>query len=223
MTLKAREAFKLARLAEREGLVLLVGHIFRFNNAVKEARRLLESNSIGDVYCLEFRWTTLIPPIPERDIVFDLAPHPIDILNYLTDEWPTEVCCKARSFVRGERGLEEAAFIIQDMPDGELVSMMLSWVHPGEKERVVFVTGSDGQIRLDALSQRLSIIKENRIYEVPIEPNNTILEEINTFADCILNDNPLPSSGLIGAMTVMVLEALRRSIEERRSVPIMRG
>src|SRR5207245_7187245 len=50
MALSSREAFKLARMAEERGLVLQVGHIFRFNNALRRVRAILKSGTIGRIF-----------------------------------------------------------------------------------------------------------------------------------------------------------------------------
>ena len=46
MAMNARDAFKIARLAEKNGNVVLVGHIFRFNAALVRAKELLDRNAI---------------------------------------------------------------------------------------------------------------------------------------------------------------------------------
>ena len=100
MATNSRDAFKLAALAEEKGLVLQVGHIFRFNNAVNMVRKMLNEGRLGRVFYAKLDWATFLPPPAGRDIVFDLAPHPIDVLNYLLGEWPSGVDAVGESYLR---------------------------------------------------------------------------------------------------------------------------
>jgi UDP-N-acetylglucosamine 3-dehydrogenase len=56
MATNARDAFEIAMMAEKNGSVVLVGHIFRFNAALSRAKELIERNAIGSVKSLTFNW-----------------------------------------------------------------------------------------------------------------------------------------------------------------------
>lgn len=219
MTLTSREAFKLARLAEVNGLILLVGHIFRFNNALSKAKELLKEGTIGRPYYTKLQWTTLMPLPENRDIIFDLAPHPVDIINYLFEEQPTQVYTCARSYIRGKQGLEEMAFITLTIPEDITGLIMLSWMEHGPKIRNVSITGSKGTIYVDALGQKVKLYNnQNLRKEIQVIPNNTIEDMINHFADSILFNESPSNSALIGALTVTILEAMVESL--RKNIPI---
>jgi len=89
MTVNQKDASKLARMAENSDSILSVGHIFRFNNALMVAKELINDRVLGDPYYAELRWVADLNPPPRRNIIFDLAPHPVDIVNCLFDEWPS--------------------------------------------------------------------------------------------------------------------------------------
>lgn len=223
MALNSTNAFKLTRLAEVNGSVLLVGHIFRFNNALHKVKEILSKNFLGEIYYLDLAWTTKMVPPVKRDIIFDLAPHPIDILNFLTDEWPKEVYVKARSYIRRKEGLEEFAYALLEMNKGVLVHVKLSWLEYGKKRRIVKIVGEKGVLEVDALSQKIIYIdNKNNENLLPIKPNNTIRDMIKHFIDVIRGHKPPSNSALIGTLTVVVLEAMRKSLEEDIPVPILR-
>lgn len=212
MTLNSREAFKLARTAEELNLTLLVGHIFRFNNALEKARSLLTKGAIGEPYYAELRWKANLRPLPNRDILFDLAPHPIDITHYLFDDCPQIVSAVARGYIRKSEGLEEVAFINSLLPSGMIVHIALSWLSPKSKTRLVEVIGSKGVIQVDALNQKLRLFDAGGAKEIVIETNNTIESMIGHFVDRIVNGDPPRNSALVGAITVSVLEAISESV-----------
>lgn len=230
----SREAFKIARLAEEKGLVLQVGHIFRFNNAIRTTRELLRSGKIGKIFYAGLNWTTRMNPLPVgRDIVFDLAPHPLDILNFLLDEWPVGVDAVGDSFVQKKADSEEVAFIHLEFPDQIIASIYLSWIHHGAKERSVKIIGEKGTVTCDALNQKIQFDFDDSSIQIPISdvggfrgyndnsqidltqssesknvPNNTIRDMQLHFVDRIRGRGPQLNSALVGAQTVSVLESI---------------
>lgn len=221
MCLRSSEAFKLVRYAEKANSILLVGHIFRFNNAVNKVKNLIEQMEIDKIRCVELRWTAFMPPPPGRDIIFDLAPHPVDILNHLLEEWPIQVYVKSRSYERKKLGLEEVAFATLEFPDDILASVTLSWLHHGPRQRTVTIVNKKNTIRIEAVEQKITQYEKGQIREIPIERNNTIESEINHFIGRIRNNDPPINSALTGAMNVTVLESMRKSLEEDKAIPIM--
>jgi predicted dehydrogenase len=60
MAMCAKDAWELVGLAEHNHLILQVGHIFRFNNALRTVRDLVTQNYFGTLYYLKLQWTTLM-------------------------------------------------------------------------------------------------------------------------------------------------------------------
>jgi UDP-N-acetylglucosamine 3-dehydrogenase len=222
MAMNSRDAFRLARLAEKNGQILLVGHIFRFNSALTHAREILENVGIGRINYIQLSWVDYLNPIPNRDIIFDLLPHPVDILNYLIDEWPSSIYAQSVSYTRSaEKQTEDMAFIVMEMPDRISAQVTLSWIQPGIKERAVTVTGSEATMSIDTLTQDIELFNPYGRKDVKVNKNNTIRSMVCHFLNCILRlENPSNSS-LIGAMTVSILSAARRSLSEKRGLAIL--
>jgi len=222
MALNSREAFKLARLAEKNGQILLVGHIFRFNSALDKARWILEKGALGEIKYMQLSWLDQLNPLPDRDIIFDLLPHPVDIVNFLTDEWPSSIYAHSKSYTRpSKEEKEDVAFIIMEMPDKKLAQITLSWIQPGIKQRIVTVTGSDGTMIIDTISQNLSICNSGGKKSIKVTKNNTIKSMITHFVNCILGTENPNNSSLVGAMTVGILSSARRSLSELRALKIL--
>jgi UDP-N-acetylglucosamine 3-dehydrogenase len=221
MCLTSSDAFRLARTAEKSNLVLLIGHIFRFNNALNKIKEMVEQKELVDLRCLELRWASALPPPSNRDILFDLAPHPIDILNLLLEEWPTEVYVKARSYERRTVGQEEVAYITLDFPEDIMATVTLSWLHYGHRERTVNIISKDRSVKIEAVNQKVTMFENGEAKEIPIEKNNTIESEITHFVNCIGKDDPPINSALTGIMNVTVLEAMARSLKEDKVTQII--
>ncbi len=210
LTLKTEEAYELVRLARENDCVLCVGHVHRFNNGVSELRRVLAEGQIGDPHYVELRWTALMNPQLQREVITDLAPHPFDICNYVVNAWPDKVSCKGRGYRTKLNGL--------------LAHIELSWLDPN-KRREVTIVGSDGVAHLDCSSQKLFLEKTSGKRELPVSPSNTLASEIIHFTDCIRSkqdSTPFSnhSDGILGARVVSLLEASRESMYQERTIQV---
>jgi predicted dehydrogenase len=222
MAMRAKHAWELVGLAEHNGLILQVGHIFRFNNALKTVRDLVSQNYFGNLYYLKLQWTTRMSSPLDRDIIFDLGPHPIDILNYVLKRWPVKVTCKARAYRR--KLLEELAYFTLEFDTDLIAHVELSWLQPG-KVRQLDVIGSERAATVDCLDQSIQI-RENgdgEAFGLDVVRNNTILDEVDHFAQSVLGGKNSRNPGDIGATNTAILEALKRSLEEDRTIEISRG
>jgi len=221
MTLNSRQAFELMDLAEKEKLVLQVGYIFRFNNALIEVRKLINDEFFGDLYYLRLQWTDFIQPTPDRDIIFDLGPHPVDILNFLLGMWPSKVVCKAGAYTR--EALPEMAYATAEFDGKILANVELSWLHP-KKERSVSIIGSKRCGLINCLGQNVEIFENHgkNGFRIDVQRNNTILAEIKHFVEHVHGADQPVNGGHVGPMNVLVLENLRRSLMEDRTVKVDR-
>ena len=221
MAMTMREAFKLARNAEEKTVILNVGHIFRFNNSIRQTKILLLDGTIGTPLTIRLSWEDLLDPPPtNRDIIFDLCPHPIDVLNYITDEWPTRVRAVGRSFTRREAGREEVAEALIELNGDAFASIHVSWLYRGPKRRLIEITGDHGCLEVDALNQKIKIYGLKGSEEPRFQANNTIEDMITHFIMNITQHHPQENSALVGAMTVGVLTAMRQSMKTEQFVNV---
>jgi len=221
MATSSRDALKLARLSEESGLVLQVGHIFRFNNALQRVRQLIQQGNLGPTFYANLRWTALMAPRNEADIIFDLAPHPVDILNYLLDEWPTVVSAAGGSYLRKRPNAEEMALVILKFPNGIQSSIHVSWLENGPRERTVRLVCQRATLECDVLGQSVTLFSGQTVERLAnIIPNNTIRDMQIHFVDTIIHRGGSSNSALIGATTVRILEAIAHSSRQGSSVSI---
>ncbi|HOK27924.1 MAG TPA: Gfo/Idh/MocA family oxidoreductase [Methanomassiliicoccaceae archaeon] len=221
IALTSREGKELVDLAEEMNLTLSVGHIYRFNNAMNEVRRLLRSNFFGRTFFMNLMWMNLEPSYPDRDVIVDLAPHTFDITNFIFDDWPCKISCTGAAYRR--KSMEETAFISAQMPDGVIAHATLSWLTP-RRVRQVEIVGENRSALIDAVSQEVTIYESGYTYRLGVERNNTIQTELVHFLRSI--GDPLTetrNSGAIGVRTVEMIEAAKRSLAEGRSIEVPQG
>ena len=219
MAMTYKEARKLALFAYNNNLVLAVGHIFRFNNAVRKVKKMYEKGELGNLWYADLRWSTLMPSPKERDVIYDLAPHPIDILNYITSSWPTSVSATGRAFRRDE--YEEVAYINMEFNGNLIGRAEVSWIYP-DKIRKVELMGEKKFVSLEAVRQKIRVfdVGTGEWNEISVEENNTILEEVTHFVKAIKNRSTPINDGFNASENIKVLEASVRSIREHRIIEL---
>jgi UDP-N-acetylglucosamine 3-dehydrogenase len=133
----AEEAEGLVRLAAATGTPLVVGHVERFNPAVRLVHALLEKGRLGVPIALSFRRVGLPPATrSEVDVIHDLAVHDIDVFTHLAapsrllgvSRWPAQ-------------DLAESAFLLLD-GDGVSGSVQVNWRTPVRIREFTLTTDS---------------------------------------------------------------------------------
>lgn len=219
ITLSSKEGKELVDLAQRKELTLSVGHIFRFNNALAEVRRLIkEEKFFGRLFLMEQDWTNLEKPFPDRDVLFDLAPHMFDIQNYLFGQWPVEVSCVGGPFRRAQG--EETAYITSVFDDGAIAMANISWLVPRKTRQIVLV-GENRTAIIDAVAQEVTVYESGYTYKLHVERNNTIRDELVHFVKSFSDPaTETRNSGSVGVRTVELIEAAKRSMAEKRAIRV---
>lgn len=131
------ECEELIELAERKGLVLMVGHTFEFNAAVDYVDDLIERRDLGQVYYIYSQRLNL--GVVRRDVnaLWNLAPHDVSIaLRWLKKE-PVRVA--ARGYTYLQAGVEDVVYLDLEFDDGVAVHIHVSWLDPGKVRRTTVV------------------------------------------------------------------------------------
>jgi UDP-N-acetylglucosamine 3-dehydrogenase len=151
------EADDLDRIAKDQGVTLAVGHVERFNPAVRELKRLIDGDVIGEAKLLIARRAgpgPLPPKDRDSDVIIDIGIHDIDVLMYLLGGVPTSI------FAAGGRSelspvVVDYAAITLDF-DGVVAQIQVDWVSPC-KVRRLDVVGTGGMATLEYITQDLSL------------------------------------------------------------------
>ena len=159
----AREADELIGLADQAGVVLAVGHVERFNPAVRELKRQMEAGRMGEVLSMISRRVGVMPPqIADADVIVDLAVHDIDIFRYLLGaDQPDELYCNAGKAIVTDR-FDFADIFLRF---GSVACFLqVNWVTP-VKIRSLAVTGKEGYAEIEYVTQRLAYYKARPVRE----------------------------------------------------------
>ena len=147
-------ARRLAEAFEAEGLVAGVGHIERYNPALRSLKSRLANGDLGEVYQVVTRRQGPFPArIADVGVVKDLATHDIDLTAWVTKQ--DYVSVAAQTSRRSGRAHEDLVAVVAELSDGSVANHLVNWLSP-LKERQTVVTGERGAFIADTLTADLS-------------------------------------------------------------------
>lgn len=149
LTMDLAEGEALATLAERLGAILMVGHVFEFNPAVRYIKQAITSGDLGDVLYLYSKRVNLGRVQSDVNALWSIAPHDISIALYLLGQLPVSVRCQGASCLNGQ--VEDVIFLTLNFAGNILCHVHASWLDPS-KMREMTVVGSRKMIVYDDVS-----------------------------------------------------------------------
>ena len=172
---------KIIDATRKANIVLMVGHIERFNPAVQKLVQIIREGVLGDLVVLSSRRVgPFVTRVKDIGITMDVASHDIDIARYLTSKEPVDVLAKS-SKVKNEKG--DCAIMILDF--GRVTaSIEVNWFTP-HKVRSLVVTGTDGIAYADYIEQSVTIFNSSLKLEPKIKKGEPLLIELKHFLECV--------------------------------------
>ncbi|WP_424568271.1 Gfo/Idh/MocA family oxidoreductase [Streptomyces sp. CH-036] len=229
----------IGRAFRERGLVAGVGHIERFNPALRELRARLEMNELGDVYQVVTRRQGPFPArIADVGVVYDLATHDIDLTAWLTSSRYESVSSATVS--RSGRPHEDMVAFVGHLSGGVVTSHLVNWLSP-LKERVTIVTGEHGCFVADTLTADLWFhangsqpteweglrqfrgVSEGNVTRYAIAKREPLLVEHETFRDAVLGREADIVTLEQATGTVAVAEAVLSAARSRAAVDLTPG
>lgn len=213
------QASELIQNANNKKLILLIGHIFRFNNSIRKIKDLIQKQILGEIYSVNLQWSNFQPVFPDRDIIYDLGVHPIDILDDIFELEPYDLSCKAASYRQKKFEIAHINYNLKKNQEKPiLVSIELSWLNP-IRARNLIITGSVKTAEIDCVRQKINLIHNSSasVEEIQVESNNTLKDELEFFLESSKNKKsilpPFPN-GEIGKRILAVVENAFKSANE---------
>jgi len=227
LAVDVRAAARLAGAFEDAGLVGCVGHIERYNPALRSMRERLAAGELGEVHQVATRRQGPFPHrIADVGVVKDLATHDFDLTAWVTASAYRTVA--ARTAHKSGRTHEDLVSVLGGLSDGTVASHLVNWLSP-LKERVTLVTGERGTFVADTITADLTHyangsvattwetiaqfrgVSEGDVTRFAIPKREPLMTELEAFRDAVLGTSDEVVSMREGASTVAVAEAVLRS------------
>ncbi|MBL7998658.1 MAG: Gfo/Idh/MocA family oxidoreductase [Candidatus Kapabacteria bacterium] len=229
-TRTTQEAEDLITIAAHFGLTLMVDHTFLFTGAVRKMKEIIDSGSIGDVLYFDSVRANLGLFQPDVNVIWDLAPHDISILNYLVESRPIAVSATG---MKHYYDLENIAYMTVHYDEHIIAHFHVNWLSP-VKIRTVCVGGSQKMIYYDDMQTSEKV----RIYDKGVDVNSkegeynlrvqyragdmyapqtanteALSEVVKHYLHCIKTGDKPICDGAAGRDVTAILEAAERSIK----------
>jgi predicted dehydrogenase len=232
-------AQQLISAAARAGVTLMVGHTFEYNPAVWKLRELVRTRVLGDVYYLDSARLNLGLYQNDVNVILDLAPHDVSIINHVLGETPVAV--QAWASRHANRRFEDVAYLRLFYADERMsANIHVSWLDPCKVRRVTAVgsdkmavyddLAADDRIRVldkgvcpspgggDDMTQPPMSYRYGDIMSPFIEATEPLSVQDQHFAKCVATGTTPDTDGLNGLAVVEVLEAAQLSLQLDRPV-----
>lgn len=227
----SRDASEMAATARKMGAVLMTGHTFVFNPAVIALKQIISSGEIGKVYYINCTRVNLGLYQPDIDVIWDLAPHDISILQYILDAQPEMVSARGGTYVKP--GVHDVAYLSLYFPGSTMADVRVSWLDPCKIRRITIVgskkmiiyddiepvdkvkicdKGVDVQPYTDTLEEFHLAYRYGETVPYPLEWQEPLKAECLHFLDCVQNGKTPITDGQEGLSVVQVLEAAECSL-----------
>jgi len=231
---KVAEVDELSRCAAERNLVVMTGHTFVYNSAVRYVKKLIDSGELGELRYIYSQRLNLGRIRSDIDALWNFAPHDISIIQYwLGDPEPVSIGRQGMAYMQD--GIDDVVFLSLEYPGKVIANIHVSWLDP-QKVRKMIIVGSRKMVVYDDIAEnkvviydkgidRRAILGENMDFDNPqvsqfnyrrgdiLIPEVKFAEplrvEAEHFVDCIRNSRE-PLTGLSHARTVVsILERAR--------------
>jgi predicted dehydrogenase len=227
---------ELVEAAKKFRVIGGVGHIERYNAALREAKRRIKDDELGKIFQIS---TSRQGPFPGRiadvGVIKDLASHDIDLTSWICDRNYLNVS----AFVSHQSGRKYEDLVASSglLEDGVIFNHVVNWLSP-LKERKVTIIGEKGTFIVDTLNSALTIytngefvnhqkeiahfkgVTQGDVFMPAFEREEPLISEHKAFRDSILGLDSEIVTLEAGLRTLQVAEAMILSYESGMMVKL---
>ncbi len=233
LALSAAEGEELVRLAEKQGLILMVGHLLLFHPGVLKLKEIVQRGELGEVYYLYSQRLNLGRIRRDENVMWSLAPHDLSVANFLLEQRPLRVSATGKAFIQPH--LEDVAFLVVEY-EHALAHVHVSWLDP-HKIRSLTVVGSEKMAVFDDMQpeEKLKIydkgvdpralhepetlppgaiaVRYGDIHSPKIEMQEPLKLELSHFVESVKTGKRPRSDGREALQVLRILDAAQRSMQ----------
>jgi UDP-N-acetylglucosamine 3-dehydrogenase len=227
LSLSSEVSRRILAYANEKGVTGGVGHIERFNSAMREAKRLISSGSLGEIIQINFQRQGPKPDrIKDVGVLLDLASHDFDSLLFLEMGTPRTLFATSTSL--SQNHMEDSVEVLGKLDSQVSFSMSVNWIS-ARKKRLCTVTTTRGILEIDTLGSNLIFYENGNLKNTqreilhfqgnttgPVqtysfEKREALIVEHESFRDTILGRDSSIVKLEDGLNTVLLVEAANRS------------
>jgi predicted dehydrogenase len=234
-TFTTAQAEELIELAAKKNLKIMVDHTYLFTGAVKKIKDLIDKKELGSLYYFDSTRVNLGLFQHDVNVVWDLAPHDLSIMDYLIKEKPVGILATGGIHLNG---LEDIAYITVYFSNKMIAHFNVNWLSPvkvrttliGGVKKMLVWNDLDADEKIRVYDKGIDIKNGDNIYDllisyrsgdmwVPkIEQTEALKLESEYFVDCISNNKIPINDGQAGLRVVKMVEAANESLKNKSKI-----
>jgi len=234
-TSNAAQGEELINLAQQKHLKIMVDHTFLFTGAVRKISQLLNEGTLGKLYYYDSTRVNLGLFQHDVNVLWDLAPHDLSIMDYLIKASPEAVVATGQSHLNGH---EDVAFMTLYFPENVIAHINVNWLSPvkvrttliGGEKRMLVWNDLEADEKVKVYDKGVNITSREGVYELlvnyrtgdmwapQLEQVEALRQELGYFVECISNGREPFNDGCAGLRVVKMLEAANDSLRKRGSL-----
>jgi len=229
------EGEELVALARRANRTLMVDHTFLFTGAVESIKGICQRGELGKITYYDSMRINLGLFQPDVNVLWDLAPHDLSVMDFILDEEPIHIDATGYSHVNA--GLPDIAYITLHFASDRVAHFNLSWMSPvkvrrtaiGGSRKMLIWDDLDREEKLKIYSsgidflpeeQRATIIPQYRvgdIYSPRVSNKEALQSVVEHFARVIAGETKPIADGERGLRVVRILERAQAALDRNLS------
>ncbi|HXJ80975.1 MAG TPA: Gfo/Idh/MocA family oxidoreductase [Candidatus Methylomirabilis sp.] len=232
MTATSAQAEALIELADRKNLQIMVDHTFLFTGAVRKIKELIDDGVLGRLYYYDSTRVNLGLFQHDVNVIWDLAPHDLSIMDYLIGREPDLVVATGGAHLDD---MEDMAYITLYFPDNVIAHINVNWLSPvkvrttliGGQRKMLVWNDLDPAEKIKVYDKGVEVGTEQGRYQLlvsyrsgdmwapRVDGGEALQLEARYFLDCVASGQKPFNDGHAGLRVVRILEAAGESLKRR--------
>lgn len=235
LTSNVAQGEELVELARKKNLRIMVDHTFLFTGAVRKIRQMVDEGALGKLYYYDSTRVNLGLFQHDVNVLWDLAPHDLSIMDYIIRTSPEAVVATGQSHFSG---LEDVAYMTIYFPENAIAHINVNWLSPvkvrttliGGEKRMLVWNDLEADEKLKVYDKGVQINNSEGVYDLLVhyrsgdmwsphlEQVEALRLELSYFLECIVSGEDAFNDGCAGLRVVRMLEAASESMSKRGSL-----
>ncbi len=227
------EGEHLAAIAKENNLRLMCDHTFCYTGVVRKIKEIVDSGDLGTLLYFDSVRVNLGLFQKDINVIWDLAPHDLSILDFLIDAAPVAV--SAHGVCHSGNNIENIAYVSLHYDHPFISHFHVNWLSPvkirmtiiGGSEKMLVWNDMDPAEKIKIYDKGIEIKEESQedkrellvsyrsgdMHAPRFDQVEALARVVGEFADCIENGRDALTDGEAGLRVLKVLDAASRSIK----------